>query len=135
MDQGPLVRDEIEDGAKLLSALREGGVEISAAWLMKAVEDGLWFLYLATKLVDELGITPAYRKTFEVMRPLEPLLIEWSEVKLVSPSSKVAQEVLEIQSQFGDQRSPRFGGKRLGGISIESAYIYPQRVVRGSELP
>ena len=55
MDQSSLVEMQIDDGAKIVEKLRESGFDVVAAWWMKTTEEGQWFLYIASKEVDEKG--------------------------------------------------------------------------------
>ncbi len=128
MDQGPLVEMQIDDGAKIIEKLREEGFDVSAAWWMKTSEEGQWFLYIASKEVDDLGIAAAYRKVHSLIRSLGQLWVDRFEVKLVGPENPITQEVLAILSRYGGRVATRYGGKRLGNVSIEEAYFYPPPV-------
>ena len=128
MDRGPLVEMQIDDGAKIVEAIREGGFDAPAAWWMKASEEGEWFLYIASRVVDDRGIAAAYRLAHSLIRPLGTLWVEWSDVKLVSPENPVAKDVLAIVAKYNDRMATRYGGKRLGNVSIDGAYIYPSPV-------
>ncbi|HEV3238493.1 MAG TPA: hypothetical protein VGZ25_16020, partial [Gemmataceae bacterium] len=87
MDQGTLVENQVDDGAKIVEKLRERGFDVVAAWWMKTSEEGQWFLYIASKDVDEKGITAAYRTVHNVMRDLGQLWVDRFEVKLVEPGN------------------------------------------------
>lgn len=47
MDQGTLVENRVDDGARIVEKLRESGFDVAAAWWMKTSEEGQWFLYIA----------------------------------------------------------------------------------------
>ncbi len=64
MDQGSLVEMQIVDGAKIVEKLRDASFDVTAAWWMRTSEEGLWFLYIASKQVEEVGIADAYRKAY-----------------------------------------------------------------------
>lgn len=128
MDQGPLVEMQINDGAKVVEELRAKGFDVQAAWWMKASDEGLWFLYVASREVDDLGATAAYRKLFSLMRPLGQLWVEPMEVKLVGPGNRIAQDVMAILSQCGGRIPTRYGGIRLGNVWADGAYLYPLSV-------
>jgi hypothetical protein len=125
MDQSPLVEMQIVDGAKIIERLREKGFDVPAAWWMKTSEEGQWFLYIASKEVDDLGITAAYRKVHSLIRPLEQLWVDRFEVKLVGPENPITQDVLAIFTRYGERVATRYGGNRLGNVSIDGAYLYP----------
>src|SRR4051812_28298222 len=100
MDQSPLVEMQIEDGAKIVETLRDGGFDVAAAWWMKTSEEGQWFLYIASKEVDDSGIAAAYRKLHSLLRPLRPLWVDRFEVKLVAPGNPLTQDVLAILARY-----------------------------------
>lgn len=125
MDQGSLVEMQIDDGAKVVEKLREGGFDVTAAWWMKASEEGEWFFYIASKQVDEIGITASYRKAHSLIRALGQLWVDRFEVKLVGPENPITQDVLAILNRFQDRIITRYGGKKLGNVSIDGAYLYP----------
>jgi hypothetical protein len=128
MDQGTLVENQIDDGAKVVEKLRESGFDIVAAWWMKESEEGLWFLYLASKEVNEKGIKAAYRTIHTVMAGLGQLWVDRFEVKLVGPENPIAKDVLGILARYPGRLPTRYGGKRLGNVSVDDSYIYPQPV-------
>ncbi len=124
MDQSPLVEMQIDDGRKIIEKLRESGFEVRAAWWMMTSEEGQWFLYVASKEVDDLGIAAAYRKVLSVMRSLGQLQVDRFELKLVGHENPITRDVLAILSRHGGQVATRYGEKRLGNVSIEGAYLY-----------
>ena len=92
---------------------------------MKETEEGLWFLYVASKEVDEKGIKAAYHAIHIVMRDLGQLWVDRFEVKLVRPDHPITKDVLGILARFPGRSATRYGGKRLGNVSIDDSYIYP----------
>ena len=129
MDQGTLVENQIDDGARIVEKLRESGFDVVAAWWMKSSEEGLWFLYIASKEVAEKGIAAAYRTVHTVMHGLGQLWVDRFEVKLVGPENPITKDVLDILARYRGALATRYGGKRLGNVSIDDSYIYPPVVV------
>jgi len=128
MDQGTLVENQVDDGARIVEKLRESGFDVTAAWWMKASEEGLWFLYIASKEVDGKGIKAAYRTIHTVMRDLGQLRVDRFEVKLVGPEDPITKDVLDILARYPGPLATRYGGRRLGDVSIDDLYIYPPPV-------
>ena len=60
MAQDVLVREQIEGGQELIDQLAASGIEVTAAFWTKETEYGLWYLYIATPLVQEKGLQSAY---------------------------------------------------------------------------
>ena len=125
MDQETLVERQVDDGAKIVEKLRESGFDVAAAWWMKAGEDGIWFLYIASKEVDENGIRAAYHSVNTIKGALGQLWVDRFRVKLVSPLNPVAKDVIDILTRYPGQLPMRSGGRKLGNISIDDSYIYP----------
>lgn len=132
MDQGPLVDQQIEAGTRLIEALAHVSFDVTAAFWIKASEEGRWFLYIATKTLDEIGVAEAYRRVIERRRGLEQ---EWErthgqrwfdtlDVKLISPTNPTARDVLDLQARYPDLMPIRYQGPRLGRVSLDDSYIY-----------
>ena len=128
MDQGSLVENQIKDGARIVEALRASGFDVVAAWWMKETEEGLWFLYVASKEVDEKGIKAAYHAIHIVMRDLGELWVDRFKVKMVGPENLITKDVLNILAHSSGRLPPRFGGRKLGNVTIDGSYIYPPAV-------
>jgi hypothetical protein len=125
MDQVALVERQIDDGQKLVEMLRAGGFDVTAAWWMKASEERLWFLYIASKEVDEKGIAAAYRALSTARRGMEELWVDTFEVKLVGADKPITKDVLRAFGRHPGRMPLRYFGPPLGDVSVEEAYIYP----------
>jgi hypothetical protein len=78
--------------------------------------------------VEKEGLTQAYRRLHPIIRQMPPpFWIDPLEVKLIGETNPIAQDVLSIHSRAGAAKGGpiRWGGKRLGNVSIEGAYLYP----------
>jgi hypothetical protein len=128
MDQDSLVERQVDDGAKVAEKLRESGIDVTAAWWMKASEEGQWFLYIASKEVDEQGIATAYRTLHTVVLTLGPLWVDRFDIKLVGRENPLTREVLDILARYPGRMPIRPGRKKLGNVSIDDSYIYPPPV-------
>jgi hypothetical protein len=128
MDTVTLVEDQIDDGRLLVERFVADGGSVTAAFWVKTAEEGQWFLYIATEGVDRDGPAAAYRTVYASLKKLGDPWIALSEIKLVGPENPITKSVLEILARH-PRRSPiRFGGKSLGNLSVEEAYIYPPRI-------
>ena len=112
------------------------------AFWAKPTEDGKWFLYLASPIVDRKGRPRPTAKSFRIMRTMPDLWIDPLEIRVVGVDDSFAQAGLERdpgevrRSPFAD-RDPktfpgmiRFDGATLGGVSLDGAYIYPLQPAR-----
>ncbi len=126
MDQETLVENQIGDGQKLAEELARAGIEVAAAFWLKAAEESPWYFYVVTPVVDEEGPVRAYRRTHTVIRRIaQPFWIDPFEVKLIGPADPLAQDVLAVQRRYRGRGPIRYAGKHLGGVSVEGAYLYP----------
>jgi hypothetical protein len=132
MDQIALVDKQIEAGQKVLEALFQEAVPVTAACWLKESESGRWFCYLITPLVGEDGATrAAYHRVFPVIRRLRDagFWIDTMEVKVIGPTAPIAQAVAEFQRQHPGSLRGRHGGYSLARLDIDDAYIYPSIAV------
>jgi hypothetical protein len=131
MDTDTLVENLLEDGRKLVEELSRHGFDVAAALWLKASEDGKWYFYIVSPLVDSEGITSAYRRLHPLVwaRP-QPSGIDPLKIGLLGPSNPIARDVLAILGRIpGPRVSPfRWSGIWLGDKSIEAAYLYPPPV-------
>jgi HEPN domain-containing protein len=128
MDTDTLVENLIDDGQKLVEELPQRGFEMTAAFWLKASEDGKWRFYIVSPLVDAEGSIKAYMRLHPLVRAMpQPFWIDPLKIKLIGPSNPIARDVTAI---LGRVRGPRVGpirwrGTWLGDSSIEGAYLYP----------
>ena len=132
-----MVIAQTDSGKRLLELLGPEGFPVSAAFWAKPTEEGKWFLYLASPVVDEVGSTASYRIVHRVIRGAPDLWIDPFEVKVIGAHSSLAIEAIEATkpkaptSAFAVQNGKpypgmtRFGGSTLGGVSVDGAFIYP----------
>jgi hypothetical protein len=125
MDQISLVDRRIDDGQKLVLQLARDDFKVTAAFWLKPSEDNWWNLYIATKAVDENGPAMAYRALQKSQQQLIGTTISLVDVKLIGASNPITRDVLKIQRQYSGSAPIRFGGARLGNVSVEEALIYP----------
>jgi len=134
VDTSTLVENLIDDGQKLLDRLPQEGFAVTAAFWLRPAEDCEWLFYVASPLVESDGIAEAYRRLHPIIRRMpQPFWIDPLEVKLVGESNPITKDVLAIHTRApGPKVSPlRWGGKRLGSVNIEGAYLYPLPVTAG----
>ncbi len=128
MDQSTLVENQIDDGRRFVERFAADGRHVQAAFWVKTAEEGLWFLYVATDIVDRDGPAAAYRAVHASLRKLGDPWVASSEIKVVSPSNPIAKDVLAIMARHPGRLATRYGGKTLGSMAIEQVYIYPSHV-------
>jgi hypothetical protein len=129
MAQAVLVEMQIKEGQRLLDRLAQAGVPVTAAAWVKESESGDWYLYLVTPLVSEGGAKKAaYHRVNEVIREMEKegFGMDPFAKKVVGPHDPIARDLVANRSSRPGGPPTPFWGSRLGELSIEEAYIYPQ---------
>jgi len=123
MGQGTLVELQVDGGKALVDALKRGGFDVTVSGWTKSSEEGDWYLYVASKDVDDQGLTLAYRTVYSIIKADPDLGIDPFEVKLIGQRNPIAKDLLEIRAASGRlatlSRRPR-----LGHMSVEETYVY-----------
>jgi hypothetical protein len=128
MDTDTLVENRLNDGRKLVEELPQRGFEVTAAFWLKTSENGKWYFYIVSPAVEAEGLTTAYRQLHPLVQAMaQPFTIDPLEIKLIGPNNPIARDVIAIHGRApGPRVSPiRWGGTKLGNVSIEEAYLYP----------
>ena len=125
MAQEILVDKKLEDGEKLIRALRAKNFDVAAAFWMQ-IDDGFWHLYLASKAAEgAVAKSEAYDTVLAVLRQLGQTSIDPSDITLINTSKPAAKEVLDLQRQFPLNLYSRQRLRKLGGMRTGEAHIYP----------
>lgn len=121
MDNETLVSDQTDAGSELLARLKSAGIAVTVAFWAYATEDQRWYFYIATPMVEEEGLAMAYRKVnIEIGRLRSPWL-QRNELRLISNIDPIALGALEYAD---DQFATTYGGRTLGSLIVDGAYIY-----------
>lgn len=135
MDTVTLVNDMIGDGQKVVERLVRDGFEVTTAFWLKDAENGQWYFYVASPVVEQERLPRGYSRLHTIIRRMpQTHCIDPLEVKLVGRDEPITKDVLAVH-----QRSPgpavcpiRWGGTRLGNVSVEGAYLYPLTITSAS---
>ena len=128
MDTSTLVKELVEDGKRIVEQLPQDGFELTAAFWLKASEDGQWYFYIVSPVAEREHLNDAYRQLYTLIRRMPQLSwLDPLEVKLIGPTNPIAKDVLAIHTRVpGPRMSPlHWGGKVLGSVNVEGAYLYP----------
>lgn len=130
MDTQPLVEDLIGDGQRLVEQLVRDGFEVSAAFWVKTIEEGLWHLFIASPAVVAEKPGESYRKVYASLNKVSGSRVSPSDIKLVNDMNPIVQDAIEVRDRERiPARTPtRYHGKWLGSFPINEAYIYPRSV-------
>lgn len=123
MDTATLVNEQIDDGKQLVEGLTKSGFDVAVAFWVLTSEEGLWFLYIASPVVDKDSLATAYRKVYSEISKCRLQWVSHSDVKLIGVHDTATADAIAFQ---GQNLPTRYGGRRLGNMIIEEAYIYPK---------
>ena len=124
MDQGPLVTEQIDAGAKLASDF-ERRMSLQAAFWLKESEDGQWYLYLVSDQINDTNFDIAYGEVIRILGRGPHLWLDPFQVKVAAVDDPIARAVIAIQQKYPAPLATRLRNRMLGGVSIEEVYIYP----------
>ena len=117
-----MVEIQIDGGKALVESLRATGFDVTVSGWTKSSEEGDWYLYIASRDVDDRGIADAYRTVYRTIKANPEFGIDPFEVKLVERQNPITKDLLEIQ---GSARvATRSRRPKLGHVSVEETYVY-----------
>lgn len=121
-----LVDKKLEDGEKLIRALRAKNFDVSAAFWMQ-IDDGFWHLYIASKNfeTETPGSFSSWDTILATLGQLGHSSIDRTDLTLITTNSPAASEVIELQSRFPLNLYSRQQLRKLGGLRFAEAHIYP----------
>ena len=131
MDQNSLVTEHIHEGQNLVDQCIAEGVDVTAAFWIKLSEDGQWYLYIATRVVEDKGLAAAFKAVYGALQRMSTSigLDSLEDLKVIGATNPITANVLDIQTRYGAPLATRYRGNQLGKISIQEAYLYPPRPV------
>lgn len=124
MGQGTLVETQIDGGKALVETLRNGGFDVAVSGWTKSSEEGDWYLYIATREVDDRGLGDAYQTIYTTIQSHPELAIDPFDVKLIGPQNPIAKDLLDIRGTGAAPLATRSRRPKLGHMSVEETYVY-----------
>jgi len=122
-----LLVEQKDDGERLIDQLARDKFATSVAFWLKTSDEGSWQLYIASPLVEEARANESYRKVYSSLGKVGPSLVSPSDIKLLNDSSLLARDAIDVRDRHPGKMPTLYHGKRLGGLSISEAYIYPEK--------
>lgn len=123
MDQGPLVIEEIDAGAKLVREFEKYDPVKVAFWL-KASDEDHRYLSIASDHIDDTNFDIAYGEVLR-LATMPSVYFDPFRVKLINADDPLALAAVDIHERYPGRLATRFGGKTFGGLSVDEVYIYP----------
>jgi hypothetical protein len=127
MDQGPLVIDQIDAGARFLGEFQKY-VPVQAALWVKDSDEGEWYLYVASDQITDDNFDLAYGEVLRIAGAIRDPWFDPFQVKLIGVDDPLAKAALEIHRRYPGRTPTWFHGKTFGGVVVDEVYIYPSPI-------
>jgi len=124
VDQEPLVMDEIDAGAQFAWAFDQY-LPVKVAFWLKAGDAGQRYLYIASDQINDDNFDHAYGEVLRIASRMPSIYLDAFQVKVINAATPLARAAAAINEQYPARIGTRVGGRMFGGMSIDSAYIYP----------
>ena len=115
---------QVDGGKALLDGLRGAGFDVTVGGWTKSSEEGDWYLYIASRDVDDRGLAEAYRRVYTEIQANPVFGIDPFEVKLVGRQNPIARDLLAIRGAGTGRLATRSRRPKLGQMSVEETYVY-----------
>lgn len=127
MDQSPLVIEEIDAGTELVEKFG-AYMPVKAAFWLKAADEDVWTLYIASDNINErtydLGYGEVLRLAQEIRNPnLDPF-----RVRLIPGDDRQAIAAQDLNNRYPGRMGTRFQGKKFGEMFVDGVYVYPHPI-------
>jgi hypothetical protein len=115
---------QIDGGKALVDSLQDAGFDVTVSGWTETSEEGDWYLYIASKDVDDRGLAGAYQTVYITIRANPEFGIDPFEVKLIGQNNPIATDLLAIRGASGTRIATRSRRPKLGHMSVEETYVY-----------
>lgn len=122
MDQGPLVREQIDAAKRFLREFERSTPVVAAFWF-KEDEDGRWNLYIASDRFNEGKTGMAYGEVIRIAHEMNDPSFKPFQVTLVGLNEPKAQAALEFYLKHPPKIPFRIRGRKFEGVEVEDAYL------------
>ena len=124
MDQGPLVAEQIDAGAKFLAEF-QNYLPVQAAFWLKDSEEGTWNLYVASEQITDDNFDVAYGEVVRLAGILRDPWFDLFQVKLIGADDPLAKAAADIRRRYPGRTPLPLRGGTFGGVAVEEVYLYP----------
>jgi hypothetical protein len=128
MDQGALVREQIDAGARFLLEFQKPYPVQSAFWV-KEGETGDWYLYIASDRITDENFDVVYGEVIRISGLMKDPWFDPFQVKVIGEDDPMAKAVFAAQHNYSGPIPTRFRGRSFGGRSVDEIYLYPSPIV------
>jgi hypothetical protein len=123
MDKSPLVTEQINAGAWLISEFNKR-IPVQAAFWLQERDSDQWYFYLASDQINDSNFDLAYGVVMEIVLPQKSLWLDPFQVKVIGIDTPEAKAALDVMRKHPSQIPTRYHGRHFGGLSVDEVYIY-----------
>lgn len=127
MDQGPLVKEQIEAGARFLAEFHKYAPVQAAFWL-KESDEGEWYLYVASDQITDDNFDIGYGEVARIFAVLKDPWFDPFQVKLIGMDDPLAKAAMDLIRRFPGRGHVRVHGETFGGVAVDGIYLYPSPI-------
>jgi hypothetical protein len=122
MDYATLVDIDVHVGEKALEAFDDAGLKVVVAlWGLTSQHDG-WRLIIASPLLDQMEILPAYAKASSAMA--KTFRFDTPQLLILKMTHPLIKSLRKTFSGARDVNGMRLGGQTFGQTFLIDAYVY-----------
>ena len=125
MDNGPLVKEEIDSGAILAQAF-DNYAPLKAAFWLRASDEEQRYLYLTSDSIDDTNFDLAYGEVGRLLRELHLPDLDSMRIKVVGGTNPLAEAAAKLAKRYPSSTGRRFGSCTFGDMFVNDGYVYPQ---------
>jgi hypothetical protein len=127
MAQGPLVKEEIDAGAKFLAELEKAMPVLAAFWLRTNEEDP-GHLYVTFEPFDDQSRKAGYREVVRIIGEMRDPNLGFLRVRIINPDDPRSKTALDFLRLYPGRIPIRLRDPLFGDRIPDEVYIYPKPV-------
>jgi hypothetical protein len=124
MDQGPLVTEKTDAGARFLVEFQNQYPVLAAFWL-KDSDYRNWNLYIASEQITDDNFDIAYGEVVRIAGEMQDPWFDMFQVKVIGADDRLAKAAVELQRRYPGRSPARLGSGTFGGVEVDEVYVYP----------
>jgi hypothetical protein len=128
MDPSPLVREQIDAGARFLVEFQKY-MPLQAAFWLKDSDEREWFLYLASDQITDDNFDVVYGEVVRIGVTIHDPAFDMFRVKVIGADHRLAKAAFDLQGKYPGKYPIHVVNRMFGGVSAEEVYIYPSPIL------
>jgi hypothetical protein len=131
MDQGPLVTEQIDAGARFLEEFKKR-IPVKAAFWLKVGEEDSWYLYVVPEQFHATTMRDGYNEVGRIAQEMRDPDFDQFQVKLIKPGDALARAAHDYLQLYPGSKPIRLRRRIFGDMGTEEVYVYPNPVTASS---